>query len=96
MTCLCIVCGAANQRLLTDVLDLRRQAAHVRLVGVDALIRMAETVERRGLSHDEVITLLRPASPFADAVVSLVTSRAPSATTHDTSRGVNQLEPAID
>ncbi len=96
VTCLCIVCGAANQRLLTDVLDLRRQAAHVRLVGVDALIRMAETVERRGLSHDEVITLLRPASPFADAVVSLVTSRAPSATTHDTSRGANQLEPAID
>jgi hypothetical protein len=96
VTCLCIVCGAANQRLLTDVLDLRRQAAHVRLIGIDALIRMAETVEHRGLSHDEVITLLRPASPFADAVVSLVASRAPSPTTEDRPRGGNQLEPAID
>jgi len=80
VTCLCIVCGAANQRLLTDVLDLRRQSAHVRLIGIDALIRLAETAEQRSLSHDQVLSLLRPANPFADAIVSLVASRraAPS------------------
>jgi hypothetical protein len=96
VTCLCVVCGTANQRLLTDVLDLRRQSAHVRLIGIDALIRLAETAEGRGLSHDDIVALLRPASPFADRVVSLVTSRAPSTTTHDSSHATNQLEPATD
>jgi hypothetical protein len=96
LTCLCIVCGAANQRLLTDVLDLRRQAAHVRLIGIDALIRLAETAERRALSHDEVVALLRPASPFADGVVSLVTSRTSSPGSSDAPRSVNLLQPAVD
>jgi hypothetical protein len=96
VSCLCIVCGPANQRLLTEVLDLRRQSAHVRLIGVDALIRLAETAERRGLSHDEIVSLLRPASPFADAVVSLVASRAPSAASPESVRSAGQLQPAVD
>jgi hypothetical protein len=68
----------------------------VRLIGVDALIRLAETAERRGLSHDEIVSLLRPASPFADAVVSLVASRAPSAASPESVRSASQLQPAVD
>jgi hypothetical protein len=96
LTCLCIVCGAANQRLLTDVLDLRRQSAHVRLIGIDSLIRLAEIAERRELSHDEIVALLRPASPFADGVVSLMTSRPLPLTISETSRGDSRLQPALD
>jgi len=96
LTCLCVVCGAANQRLLTEVLDLRRQSAHVRLVGIDALIRLAETSERGGLSHDEVVALLRPASPFADGVVSLLTSRTKAVTLSNTPHAHRQLQPALD
>jgi hypothetical protein len=96
VSCLCIICGDANQRLLTEVLDLRRQSPHVRLIGIDALIRLAETAERRGLSHDEIVSLLRPASPFADAVVSLVTSRIPPAPPPESARAPSQLQPALD
>jgi hypothetical protein len=96
VTCLCIVCGAANQRLLTQVLDLRRQSAHVRLIGIDALIRLAETAERRDLSHDDIVALLRPASPFADAVVTLVTSRTPLPGTTESSHSATQLQTAVD
>jgi hypothetical protein len=96
VSCLCIVCGAANQRLLAEVLDLRRQSAHVRLIGIDALIRLAEIAERRGLSHDEIISLLRPASPFADAVVSLVASRAPSTASPESPRTASQVQPVVD
>lgn len=96
VTCLCIVCGAANHRLLTDVLDLRRQSAHVRLIGIDALIRLAETAERRGLSHDEIVLLLRPASPFADAVVSLVTSRTPPPPPGESPLASTRFQPALD
>ncbi len=96
LTCLCVVCGAVNHRLLTEVLDLRRQSTHVRLIGIDALIRLAEIAERRALSHDEVVALLRPASPFADSIVSLVTSRPSPVTSTETSAGHTQPQPALD
>lgn len=96
VSCLCIVCGSANHRLLADVLDIRRQAAHVRLIGIDALIRLAESAERRGLSHDEIVSLLRPASPFADAVVSLVTSRTPPSPAAEAPLASARLQPTLD
>jgi hypothetical protein len=96
VSCLCIICGAANQRLLTDVLDLRRQSAHVRLIGIDALIRLTEAVEHRRLSHDEIVSLLRPASPFADAVVSLVTARSTASAATDLPSNTTELQSAHD
>jgi hypothetical protein len=95
VSCLCVVTGQANHRLLTEVIDLRRQSAHVRLVGVDALMKLAEITECGGLSHDEVVSLLRPASPFADSVIALLDARTgavPPARLN--ARG--PFEPAVD
>jgi hypothetical protein len=95
VSCLCIVCGPANHRLLAEVLDLRRQSAHVRLVGVDALMRLAEIIESGRLSHDDVVALLRPASPFADSLISLLGMRNPvPPSSHPNARGLQQ--PAVD
>ncbi len=51
----------------------------MRLVGVDALLKLAEIAECGGLSHDDVISLLRPANPFADSLISLLAARTGAA-----------------
>jgi hypothetical protein len=70
-TCLFVLCGAVNRRQLDGTVALRRASDHVRLVTLESLRLLAALVERRALTHDGALLLLRPSSAFADAVLSL-------------------------
>lgn len=70
-TCLFVLCGAVNRRLLDGTVALRRASDDVRLVTLESLRLLAALVERRVLTHDGALLLLRPASAFADPIVSL-------------------------
>jgi len=74
LTALCIVCGAlVNWRQIEEAALMRRTIDHVRVISLDALLSLAEVRAEGGLAHTDVLTLLRPASVCADAVVELVT-----------------------
>ena len=60
LTCLHVVCGAANERLLNEAVHLRRASRHVRFITVDALMRLTGLVEAGTLSTDQAIEVLRP------------------------------------
>ena len=72
LTCVYVVCGAVNERLLNEAVGLRRASRQVRLVTVDALLALTRLAESGALDHDHVVTLLRPASALADATIALV------------------------
>ena len=74
LSCLYVVCGPVNERMLDEAVALRRASRHVRLVGVDALAIAAALVEAGTIDHDQALLLLRPASALADAAVSLLTA----------------------
>lgn len=71
VTCLAVLCGAVNQRLLDDTVMLRRVQDRVRLVTVDGLQAVGATLERGGLSHEDVRCLLRPPGALADPMIAL-------------------------
>ena len=72
LTCVFVVCGVVNERLLNEAVGLRRASRHVRVITVDALAALAGLAESAVLSHDQIVSLLRPASALADATVALV------------------------
>jgi hypothetical protein len=72
LTCVYVVCGAANERLLNEAVGLRRATRQVRLVTVEALAALTRLAESGALAHDHVVTLLRPASALADATIALL------------------------
>jgi hypothetical protein len=72
-TCLLILCGEANQRLLDDTVALRRASDHVRLVTVDSLRVLASLVEGRVVTEDGARLLLSPTGAFADPMIALTT-----------------------
>ncbi len=76
VSCLLVVCGRQNQRLLGDAIVLRRVGDHVRLCTVDGIRALADLHERGLVVHDDVLTVLRPASPFADPLVALIERHA--------------------
>ena len=72
LTCLHVVCGAANDRLLNEAVHLRHATRYVRFITVDALMRLTGLVESRHVSAEQAIGVLRPASTLADPVVALL------------------------
>ena len=72
-TCLLVLCGEANQRLVDDTVALRRASDHVRLVTVDSLRVLASLVEGRVVTEDGARLLLSPTGAFADPMIALTT-----------------------
>lgn len=72
LTCVYVVCGAVNERLLNQAVGLRRASRQVRLITVGALAALTGLAESGALAHDHVVTLLRPASALADATIALL------------------------
>ena len=72
-TCLLVLCGEVNRRLLDDTVALRRALDHVRLVTVDSLRVLVSLVEGRVVTGDGARLLLAPAGAFADPMIALTT-----------------------
>ncbi len=72
VSCLLVICGAANPRSLSEAMVLRRAGDHQRFATVDALRELAEMHERGHVSHETVLAVLKPASAFADPLVALL------------------------
>ena len=71
LSCLCVLAGAIDERLLNEAVALRRASRELRLVSTPSLVSLAESVEAGRLSHADVLTLLRPASVLADGVIGI-------------------------
>lgn len=72
VTCVNVVCGTANERLLNEAVHLRRASRHVRFITVDALMRLAGLVETGKVSTNQAVAVLRPPGALADQVVALL------------------------
>jgi len=73
VTCLNVVCGTANERLLNEAVHLRRASRHVRFITVDALMRLAGLVEMGKVSTDQAVAaVLRPPGALADQVIAML------------------------
>lgn len=72
LTCLYVVCGTANERLLNEAVHLRRASRHVRFISVEALMRLAGLVETGKVSTEQAVAVLRPPGALADQVVALL------------------------
>lgn len=72
MTGLTVVCGGGNRRLLEDAVVVRRAADQVRLITIDALIRLVAHARSGRASHAQALTILRPPGAFADPLVPLL------------------------
>ena len=75
-SCLVVVCGEVNARLLDDTVGLRRASDHLRLISVDSLRVLASLVESRVVTADGARLLLSPAGAFADPMVAVTTEAA--------------------
>jgi hypothetical protein len=72
LTCLQVICGKANDRLLNEAVHLRRASRHVRFITVDALMRLAGLVETGTMTTDQAVGVLRPPGALADQVIALL------------------------
>jgi len=72
LTCVYVVCGAVDERLLNQAVGLRRASRQVRLISIHALATLTRLAEAGALGHDQVVTVLRPASALADATIALL------------------------
>lgn len=80
LSCLCVIVGGFDERLMNEAVALKRASREVRLISTSALVLLAQTVEAGRQSHADVLTLLRPPSALADAIVSVVARTRQSAT----------------
>jgi hypothetical protein len=72
-TCLFVLSGDVNVRLLDDTVALRRASDYVRLITIDSLRTLASLVEGQVLTPEGTRLLLRPSSAFADPMIALAT-----------------------
>ena len=72
LTCLYVLVGTCDERLLNDAVTLRRASRHLRLISIPSLLSLAAAVERGRLSHRDAVSLLRPASALADGIVAVI------------------------
>ncbi len=66
---LCVVCGDDSRDALEQALELRRMSRPVRLVGVNAVLALADSLEASALSHDLAAAALAPGAS-ADGLIS--------------------------
>ena len=76
LTCLLVVPDARNWRALERAVVVRRAAEHLRVVTTGALTALAELVHSGALTDRQALQVLRPSSPFADAVVAAIATAA--------------------
>jgi hypothetical protein len=68
-----VVCRShAEYQQLRNAIIAERHADRLRVASVDAVLSLAELVERGHVSRDEAVTLLRPSSPLVDETVDLL------------------------
>jgi hypothetical protein len=72
VSCLLVICGAANPRSLGEAIVLRRAGDHQRFATADALRELAYLCERGDLTHESALAVLKPPSAFADPLVALL------------------------
>jgi hypothetical protein len=72
---LTVVCGELQPRALEDAVVVRRAADHMRLITIDALVRLVTRARAGHASHADAATILRPASAFVDPLVGLFDSK---------------------
>ena len=80
LTCLLVVPDARDWRALERAVLVRRAAEHLRVVTTAALTALVELVQSGALTERQAFQVLRPASPFADAVVALIATAGFGAT----------------
>jgi hypothetical protein len=71
VSCLIVLGGAINQRLLQDTVMLRRVQDHVRVVTAGGLMALGALIERGALGLEDARCLLRPATALADSIISV-------------------------
>jgi hypothetical protein len=72
LSCLYVLVGAHDERLLDEAVAVRRAARHVRLISTSHLVMLAGAIEHHRLAHRDALALLRPPSALADGVVHLI------------------------
>jgi hypothetical protein len=77
VSCLLVVCGQADERRVNEAVALRRASLHARIIGIGALTDLAGRAEAAQLGHEQIVTLLRPASALADAMMGVLAGPAP-------------------
>ncbi len=76
LSCLLVVCGQADERRVNEAVALRRASLHMRIIGIAALAELAGRAEAAQLGHEQVVTLLRPASALADTMMGVLAAPA--------------------
>ena len=71
LTCLVVVPDTGNWRADERAVLVRRSAEFLRVVSLGALATLAELVDTGTLTPRQALLVLRPPSPFADAVIAL-------------------------
>jgi hypothetical protein len=69
LTCLFVLVGACDERLMNEAVTLRRASRQLRLISVPSLMSLTDAVDGGRLSHREALGLLRPSSALADGIV---------------------------
>jgi hypothetical protein len=77
LSCLCVLAGTVDERMLNEAVALRRASRELRLVSTSSLVTLATLVEAGRLSHADVLALLRPASALADGVIAIADGVTP-------------------
>ena len=85
LTCLFVLVGTCDERLMNEAVTLRRASRQLRLISVPSLMSLTDAVGCGRLAHREALGLLRPPSALADAIVEVV-AEGPYATLTPRSR----------
>ena len=72
LTCLFVLVGPCDERLMNEAVTLRRASRQLRLISVPSLMSLTDTVDRGRFAHREALGLLRPPSALADGIVEVV------------------------
>lgn len=72
LTCLFVLVGTCDERLMNEAVTLRRASRQLRLISVPSLMSLTDAVDRGRLAHRETLGLLRPSSAVADGIVGVV------------------------
>lgn len=72
LTCLFVLVGTCDERLMNEAVTLRRASRQLRLISVPSLMSLTDTVDRGRFGHREALGLLRPPSALADGIVEVV------------------------
>ena len=64
----------ASLKQLDNAIVAEKRTGHLRIVSVESLLAIADIASSYGVSHETILTLLRPSGPRVDPIVELITS----------------------